>query len=86
MDSLSLGALFAHRAAIMHEWKGEESYTVFMLMLQDLLDKDARDLIDCEGENFRSNIIRGRIRAIREVMKMADRAIHEHQLHSQRNS
>lgn len=70
-------ALLAHRAAVMHEWKGQDSYTLHQMLLQEMHDLELERLLSGPAAEFEFR--RGILTAVKTIRDLADRSIREHQ-------
>src|SRR5262245_16967281 len=75
-------AVIAYRSAQLGQWKHEESYGVFMQILQELYDKALALLLQGPKDNFEAH--RGYLKAIDDVRAIADRAMYEQRLQAER--
>lgn len=69
-------AMIAHRAALMHAWKTEETYALHQLMLQELWDSAMNRMVSGSVDEFSE--LKGYLRAIKDVQTLAERSIIEH--------
>ena len=61
----------------MHAWKGEESYALHQIMVQELWDKKLAEMLRGTAEEFSER--KGYLQALTDVLALAERSIREHQ-------
>ena len=75
-ESQAQRAMIASRASLMYAWKGEESYALHQILLQELWDKELKRMLQGTADDF--SVRKGYLQAVTEIMGLAERSINEH--------